>query len=62
KNALLPRLRRQLRARILMYLMYTAVLRAVLPCTPRKITIFRDALNNIIYIFDGPAFIYQVAE
>jgi len=43
KNALFPRLRRQLRARFLMYPMYTAVLRAVLPCTHKKITIFRGA-------------------
>ena len=36
--------RRQLRARILMYVIYNAVLRAVLPCTHEKITIFRGAL------------------
>ena len=45
KNALFPRLLRQLRARILMYFMYTPVLRAVLPCTHEKITIFRSTLN-----------------
>ncbi len=50
KNALFPRLRRQLRARILMYHLYTAVLRAVLPCTHEKITIFRGTLN----LFVGP--------
>lgn len=46
KNALFPRLLRQLRARILMYSVYTAVLCAVLPCTHEKITIFRDAHNG----------------
>ncbi len=40
KNALLPRLRRQRRAPILRYHLYTAVARAVLPCTHEKITIF----------------------
>ena len=45
KNALFPRLPRQLRARILMYSLYTPVLRAVLPCTHVKITIFRGALK-----------------
>ena len=45
KNALFPRLRCQLRARILMYYMYTAVLRSVLPCTHEKITIFRGVLK-----------------
>ncbi len=45
KNALFPRWLRQLRARILMYDVYTAVLRAVLPCPHEKITIFRGALN-----------------
>ncbi len=43
KNALFPRLRRQLRAPILRYHLYTAVVRAVLPCTHGKITIFRGA-------------------
>ncbi len=42
-NALFPRLRRQRRARILRYHLYTAVLRAVLPCTHEKITLFRGA-------------------
>ena len=46
KNALFPRWLRQLRARILMYDVYTAVLRAVLPCPHEKITIFRGALNS----------------
>ena len=32
-NCLFPRLRRQLRTRILMYDLYTPVLRAVFPCT-----------------------------
>jgi hypothetical protein len=45
KNALFPRLLRQLRARILMYSEYTAALRAVLPCTHEKITIFSDIQN-----------------
>ncbi|NKC15145.1 MAG: DUF2889 domain-containing protein [Gammaproteobacteria bacterium] len=40
KNALFPRLRRQRRARILRYHLYTAVVRAVLPCTHEKMTIF----------------------
>jgi len=40
KNALFSRLQRQSRARILMYCTYTAVLRAVLSCTHKKITIF----------------------
>ncbi len=39
-NALFPRLRRQRRARILRYHLYTAVARAVLPCTHEKMTIF----------------------
>jgi glucose/arabinose dehydrogenase len=39
KNGLFPLLRRQLRTRILMYSVYTAVLRAVLPCTHEKISI-----------------------
>ncbi|NKC15152.1 MAG: outer membrane lipoprotein-sorting protein [Gammaproteobacteria bacterium] len=39
----LPRLRRQRRARILRYHLYTAVVRAVLPCTHEKITIFSGA-------------------
>ncbi len=40
-NCPFPRLQRQFRARILMYYMYTAVLRAVLPCTHAKILINR---------------------
>ncbi len=40
KNALFPRLQRQRRARILRYDLYTAVVRAVLPCTHEKIIIF----------------------
>jgi len=32
-NSLFPRLRCQLRAQILMYALYTAFLRAMLPCT-----------------------------
>lgn len=47
KNALFLRLLRQLCARILMYPIYTAVLRAVLPCTHRKITIFRGAHKSV---------------
>ena len=47
KNALFPRLRRQRRAPILMYDLYTAVARTVLPCTHEKITICRDALHTI---------------
>gem|GEM_PF-4753365 len=47
KNAPFPRLRRQLRAQILMYPVYTAVLRAVLPGTHEKSTIFRGALKFI---------------
>ncbi len=43
KNALFPRLRRQLRARILRYHLYTAVARAVLPCTHETMTIFSGA-------------------
>ncbi len=31
-----------------MYVIYTAVLRAVLPCSHEKITIFRDALGFIL--------------
>ncbi len=46
-NALFPRLRRQRRARILRYDLYTAVLRAVLPCTHETMTIFRGALNTL---------------
>jgi hypothetical protein len=30
---------------LLMYFIYTAVLRAVLPCSRKKTTIFRDALK-----------------
>jgi hypothetical protein len=45
KNALFPQWLRQLRARILMYALYTAVLRAVLSCPYEKITIFRGAHN-----------------
>jgi hypothetical protein len=37
-----------LRARILMYFMYTAVLRAMLPCTHKKITIFGGTLNSLL--------------
>ncbi len=44
KNALFPRLRRQRRARILRYHLYTAVVRAVLPCTHETMTIVRGAL------------------
>ncbi len=44
KNALFPRLRRQLRAPILMYHLYTAVLRAVLPCIHETMTIFSGPL------------------
>ncbi len=40
KNALFPRLRRRLRAPILWYHLDTAVVRAVLPCTHEKMTIF----------------------
>ena len=47
KNALFPRWLRQLRARILMYDLYTAVLCAVLPCPHEKITIFRGALKQV---------------
>jgi hypothetical protein len=49
KNCLFPRLRLQLRTRILMYVIYTAVLRAVLPCTHEKIRIFRGALKGLVY-------------
>ncbi|MFT5397127.1 MAG: hypothetical protein ACI85N_002345 [Gammaproteobacteria bacterium] len=41
KNALFMRLQRQFRARILMYDLYIPVLCAVLPCTHKKITVFR---------------------
>lgn len=51
KNALFPRWLRQLRARILMYALYTAVLRAVLPCPREKITIFRGVLNYYRALF-----------
>ncbi len=44
-NALFPRLRRQRRAPILMYHLYTAVVRAVLPRTHETMTIVRGALN-----------------
>jgi len=44
-NCLFAQLWRQLRARILIYPLYTAVLRAVLPDTRRKILIFRRVLN-----------------
>ena len=49
KNALFPRQQRQLRTgrqpgQILMYCMYTAVFRALLPCSREKITIFRGTL------------------
>jgi len=46
KNNLFPRLRYQLRARILMYSTYTAVLRAALPCTDEKLRISRGALKT----------------
>ena len=42
KNALFPQLRCQPRARILMYVLYTEVLRSVLPSTCERITIFKD--------------------
>ena len=45
QNALFPRLRRQLRAQILMYALYIVVLRAVLSSTHEKITIFRGTLK-----------------
>ncbi len=48
-NALFPRLRRQRRARILRYHLYTAVVRAVLPCTHETMTIFRGALYTVKY-------------
>ncbi len=48
KNALFLRLRRQLRAPILRYHLYTAVVRAVLPCTHETMTIFRGALKPIL--------------
>jgi hypothetical protein len=37
-----------LRARILMYFMYTAVLRAMLPCTHKKITILEARLTRFL--------------
>ena len=40
-NALFPRWQRQLRTRILMYYSYTAVLRAMLPCSHGKITLLK---------------------
>ncbi|NKC15832.1 MAG: hypothetical protein GKR94_27630 [Gammaproteobacteria bacterium] len=46
-NALFPQLRRQRRAPILRYHLYTAVVRAVLPCTHETMTIFRGALESI---------------
>jgi hypothetical protein len=46
-NAFFPRLLRQLRARILMYFIYTPVLRAVLSCTHEKNTIFRGTLGQL---------------
>ena len=47
KNAFFPRLLRQRRTRILIYAMYTAVLRAALPCTHAKNAVFRGALKGI---------------
>ncbi|NKC12164.1 MAG: DUF4372 domain-containing protein [Gammaproteobacteria bacterium] len=47
KNALFPRWRRQLCARILRYHLYTAVARAVLPCTHETMTIFSGALKSL---------------
>ena len=48
KNALFPRLWRQLRTRTLMYTLYTQVLRAVLPYTHEKITIFKNTFKIIL--------------
>ncbi len=45
KNALVPRLRRQRRAPILRYHLYTAVVRAVLSCAHETMPIFRGALR-----------------
>ena len=50
KNSLFPRLRRQLRARTLVHPLYTAVLRAALPCTDEEIRIFRAALKTAIRV------------
>jgi len=52
KNALFPRLRRQFRAQILMYELYTPVFRAVLPSTHEKITIFRSTLFKAHRLFN----------
>ncbi len=55
KNALFPRLRRQLRARILRYHLYTVVVRAVLPRTHEKMTIVRGApVIEIDVLVEGP--------
>jgi hypothetical protein len=44
-NCLFPRLLRQFRARILVYSLYTTVLRAVLSCTHKKILILEVPLS-----------------
>jgi len=49
-NVPFPRLRRQRRARILMYRICTAVLRAVLPCTHKKLTVFRGSFKSVALI------------
>ncbi len=56
KNTLFPRLLRRLRARILMYDLYIAVLRAEPPYTHEKITIFRCALTKNQHFYSSPEY------
>ncbi len=51
KNVLFPRLRRQRRTPILRYDLYTAVVRAVLPCTHETMTIVGGALKALVCSF-----------
>jgi len=53
-------LQRRLRARILVYYLYTPVLCAVPPCTHEKITIFRGALKLLegSFVFEIPCYNY----
>ena len=57
KNALFPRLPRQLRARTLMYCLYSRILRAVLSCTQEKITIFKGIHMELLKRINGMVFI-----
>ncbi len=62
KNALFPQLRRQRRARIIRYDPYTAVVRAVLPCTHEKMTIFRGPFCRTFKCLDVKAMLECVDE